>query len=312
MSQPFTQQTNLKVSYQYINWVLSNNRGIMGHFYVFTSATGELDYFTDMDLDVNLGYFNGATFKANALRFEGMHRKVAIGLNVDEQTLKIWAMPGDTLFGANFLTAVEEGLLDGATLVRYRGVWQYVTGNVAQDLQQQPLALWPLYTGLISTIVKGGASHVEMKVKSALNKLTVNMPRNYYQPACNWTLFSAGCGISSSGYAINGTIGPNPTLTNLPIVGGIAAPNGNDALPNYSQGRLTFTSGVNSGLTVLIDTNNALSLTLAYPLDTAPSAGDTVTFYPGCSKSYTTCQSKFNNVQNFRGFDKVPPVMVSI
>jgi uncharacterized phage protein (TIGR02218 family) len=305
-------QQNLKVSYQYIDWVLNNNRGIMGHFYAFTSATGLTDYFTDLDLTVNTGYVNGAIWKANSLRFEGLHRKVAVGLNVDEQTLKIWASPTDTIFGGNFLTTVEDGVLDGATVIRYRGIWPFVTGNAAVDLQQQPLAFITLYTGLISNIVKGGASHVEMKVKSGLNKLTVNMPRNYYQAGCNWTLFSPGCTLNQATYAATGTIGSAPTIKTIPISGGIVTPTGGDALPNYAQGRLTFTSGALNGLTVLIDSNDSVNLYLAYPLDEAPSAGDTVTFYPGCSKAYSTCNAKYNNTQNFRGFDKVPPVMVSL
>src|ERR1700685_2633105 len=114
---------NLKVSYAYIQWLLETNRGIMFHLYQFTSAAGANDYFTDADLDIN---WNGQTWKSGSLRFEGLQRKISVGLAVDEQNLKIWAAPTDTMFGANFLEGAEEGLLDGVVIVRYRLIWQFV------------------------------------------------------------------------------------------------------------------------------------------------------------------------------------------
>ena len=304
-------QQNLKVSYAYINWLLSTNRGIMGHLYQFTSSTGTDDYFTDLDVDV---IYDNAVWKSSALRFEGLQRKVGIGLDVDEQTVKIWAAPTDTLFGANFLTGAEEGLLDGAVIVRRRIIWSFVTGNLAADIAppNQPIAVWPLFTGYTSTITKGGASHIELKVKSALVRLNVNMPRNYYQPGCLWTLFDSGCTLSKAAFAVTGVIAPGVTLSSIPVVGGIANPLGPDLIETYAQGRLQFTSGIHQGLQVLIGDNDSTSLGLAYILDDYPHAGDTITYYPGCSKAFSTCNLKYNNTANFRGFDKVPPIMVSV
>ena len=299
---------SLKVSRQFIAWLLQSNRAIMGHLYQFTSNSGANDYFTDLDIDVNYG---GHVWKSDSLRFEGLQRKVNIGLSVDEQTLKVWASPTDTLFGSNFLSGAEQGLLDGATIVRYRIVWAFVTGNAASDVALAPLAVWTLFTGYTSAIAKGGASHIEFKVKSALTKLNVNMPRNYYQPGCLWTLFDAGCTLVKASFAVTGTVAAGPTANVIPVSGGIAIATGADGIQQYQQGRLQFTSGVNSGLQVLIDNNDASNLYLAYRLNAVPSAGDTITFYPGCSKAYTTCSLKYSNQANFRGFDKVPPIMVS-
>jgi len=303
-----TKQQNLKVSYQFINWILASNRGIMGHLYLFTSAQGAVDCFTDLDVDVVWG---GYTWKSGTLRFEGLQRKIGIGLSVDTQKLKIWAAPTDTMFGAAFLAGAEQGLLDGATIVRYRAVWRFTTGNAANDVQQPPLAVWPLFTGYMSGITDGGVSHVEFDVKSALMRLNVNMPRNYYQPSCLWTLFDSGCTLVKSSYAVTGTIAAGVTNKIIPISGGISPVTGADGIANFAQGRLLFTSGVNNGLQVLIDNNDATNLYLAYLLNELPSVGDTVTFFPGCSKLYSTCQLKYANQANFRGFDKVPPIVVS-
>lgn len=302
-----TLQQNLKVSRQYIAWVLATNRGIMGHLYQFTSVTGVVDTFTDLDIDIN---YDNAVWKSDSLRFEGMQRKIAVGTNVDEQTLKIWADSQDTLFGASFPEAVQQGLLDGAQIVRLRAIWPFTSGIVSEDVQLQPLAVWPLFTGYVAKIVKGGITHVELQVKSALNRLTVNMPRNYYQPGCNWTLFSQGCTLVQSDFTQTASIALYGNQSLL-LTGGVPNPNGADGISTYCQGRVLFTSGVNTGLLTMCDANDSSSLHLAYPLNQAPTAGDTIQFWPGCSKSFQTCSLKFANQNNFRGYDKVPPIMVS-
>lgn len=304
-----TKQQNLYVSYQFIEFIQSADRAIVGHLYKFQSATGINDYFTDLDTDIN---YEGQIWKSGSLRIEGLRRKLAVGLQVDEQETQIWAGPSDTLFGANFLTGAESGLMDGAIIARLRAVWNYVTGNAAIDVQNAPIAVWPMFTGYASQITKGGQTHVDMKIKSALVKLEVNMPQNYYQPGCLWTLFSPGCTLIKSAFAVSGTVGAGPTNTTIPVVGGIATPIAADSIANFAQGRLLFTSGVNSGLQVLIDTNDAANLYLAYNLNAVPSPSDTFNYYPGCSKSFNTCDLKFNNKANFRGYDKVPPIMLSI
>ncbi len=304
-----TRQENLKVSFQYIAWLLATNRAIMAHLYQFTSQAGALDYFTDFDIDIN---YNNVTWKSGALRFEGLQRKLSVGVNVDEQNVKIWAAPTDTMFGSAFLEGAHQGLLDGAVVVRYRVIWRFLSGNVAADIQQPPIAAWPLFTGYVAAIEKGGTSHLEVKIQSALNRLNVNMPRNYYQPGCLWTLFDAGCTLSKAAFAVNGVLGATPTAQIMPIEGGIAIPTGADGIAQYAQGRLLFTSGVNAGLLTLIGNNDANNLYTAYRLDNVPAPGDTVTYYPGCSKSFATCDLKFANKANYRGFDKVPPIMVSV
>jgi uncharacterized phage protein (TIGR02218 family) len=299
----------LKVPAPYINYILANNRCIVGHLYKFTITNGEIEYFTDLDQDVTI---DGQGWQSSSLRITGMRRKLAVGLAVDEQQMQIWAEPTDQFLGSNFLQAAEEGILDGCEIVRYRAVWQLVTGNAAFDVATQPpIAVWTLFTGYTSTIDKGGLSHVELKVKSPLVKLEVNMPRNYYQPGCNWTLFSSGCGLIKASYAVTGTIASGLNSNTLPISGGITNL-GADGIAQYAQGSLEFLSGVNSGLTVSISNNDASNLYLTYNLFDLPSVGDTVKFWPGCSKSENTCDLKYGNKANFRGFDKVPPIMVSL
>ena len=293
----------------YVQALIAGQREwIMGHLYTFTSSAGAVDYFTDMDTDVSYG---GVTYKSGSLRIQGLRMKLGVGINVDEQEVTIWASPSDTLFGAAFLTGMAEGLMDNGTIARDRIVWTPQTGNISQDILSPPAAVWRLFMGYMSTIEKLGRASIQFKVKSPLVRLNINMPRNFYQPGCLWSLYDAGCTIDRTLFQLVGTLS-SATLTTLAVSGGIATQTGADGLPYYQSGRLLFTSGVNSELEVTVDTNDSANFYLAYPLNAAPSPGDSFIAYAGCSKSFATCGQKFNNTQNFRGFDKVPPVMVAV
>ena len=84
--------------------------------------------------------------------------------------------------------------------------------------------------------------------------------------------------------------------------------NWSGADPKYLQGSLVWTSGANANVrsTVKFATSST-SLTLMYPLPFAPTTGDAFTVYQGCDHTQATCQNKFGNLPNFRGFPYVPP-----
>jgi uncharacterized phage protein (TIGR02218 family) len=82
---------------------------------------------------------------------------------------------------------------------------------------------------------------------------------------------------------------------------------------NVQQGTITFTSGVNTGVTATVGSVAAeVSLTLLYPLESVPAPGDGFTVYYGCDHTPGTCQGKFGNLANFRGFPYVPPPQMAI
>jgi uncharacterized phage protein (TIGR02218 family) len=74
----------------------------------------------------------------------------------------------------------------------------------------------------------------------------------------------------------------------------------------YDDGIMTFTSGVNSGLSYQIRIWDGVTLTLDNALFVAPTAGDTFHISPGCDHTSADCFNKFNNLVNFRGFEKIP------
>lgn len=292
--------------------LLQSGRFLFADLYQFTLNSGATDYFSSLDVPVTYG---GNTYKADSLRIDGLKFKIAVGLQVDEQEVRIGAYPGDTLAGADFLSTVGVGLLDGAYLLRSRAFWQRATGIAQQDIALPPIGVIALSNMLVSQITKIGRTHVEMKVKSPTKLMDLDMPRNYYSPGCIHTLYDSGCTLVKSAHGGNGAVGgPQSALTNLniPWAGGVSPITSGDGLPSFAQGRLLFTSGVLNNLQVSIANNDGNFLYLTYPLQQLPNLGDTFTAYLGCSKTINSCENKFANLDNFRGFPFVPQVYVSV
>jgi uncharacterized phage protein (TIGR02218 family) len=74
----------------------------------------------------------------------------------------------------------------------------------------------------------------------------------------------------------------------------------------YSNGRLRWMSGRNSGLECGIFASDAGRLTLRDPLEPPGAAGDLVEINEGCDKSLATCSGRFGNAVNFRGEPHLP------
>ena len=282
--------------------------------YTFVFRDGNRDYFTDLDIDINL---SGITYKSGSLKIEGMKLKLSVGLQVDEQDIKLSGYPLDTLGGAAWLPAIESGLLDRGYLIRDRAFWAATTGNIFTDFTAPPVAVIRLFYRLISTITKGGQTNVQMKVKSLLHLLDLDMPKNFYTPSCLWQLFSGTgtadqCTLDANNYIQSGAVDNPLDGSKIAVQGGVRFPLGGDGRANYAQGRIVFTSGVNSNLELLIGFNDSTFLDLAYPLDEVPAFGDTFTYLVGCWHDPTACTLKFNNFINYRGFDKVPPVQITV
>lgn len=78
----------------------------------------------------------------------------------------------------------------------------------------------------------------------------------------------------------------------------------------FTGGKLTWTSGANTGLSVEIKEHRVvlgharLSLWQAMPETIA--AGDTFVIAAGCDKRFATCRDRFDNAVNFRGFPHIP------
>lgn len=149
-----------------------------------------------------------------------------------------------------------------------------------------------IFTGMIYTVsVKNGVASALFKSSNGL--LARVVPRVIYQTSCNWSLFSAQCGLIKTNYEYSATVGSVsgndlvlPLLANIPD-------------KKYQGGILTFgaeqrliTNHVGTTVTVLVQFAGIVS-------------GDSVKLYPGCNGSPGACAS-FGNQAHYMGMPHIP------
>ncbi len=268
---------------------------LMADAFSFTLRSGLILCYANVDVTFT---YNGATYLANSILIDGLKYKASVGLEVDQQQITISALATDTVSGgAPILQALRDGSFDGCEIERMRVFFSDRIGGTA-------IGAVTLFKGRLGTIDQIGRTSAKLTVNSDLVLLDIDMPRNIYQPTCLHTLYNSGCTLIKNAFGINGTVGAGSTASVI---------NWSGANTNFQQGSITFTSGVNVGVTANINAVAAgTSLALGYPLQSTPSLGDTFTVYYGCDHTPGTCQSKFNNLSNFRGFPYVPPPQMAV
>ncbi len=162
----------------------------------------------------------------------------------------------------------------------------------------------PLFEGRVGSVTATRTSAV-LTVRSDLELLDIQMPRNLYQPGCSRTLFDAGCGLNAAAYAASGSVLAGSTAQQIVTV--LSQPAG-----YFAQGHLQMTSGEANGQQASIASWAGGILTLIMPLSAIPAAGNSFTIWPGCDKTMNTCQAKFNNLARFRGFPFIPPAETAL
>ena len=256
--------------------------------FLFTTTTGAVYAWTNVDYPV---VYNGYAFNCVGPLVSGLKYKASVGLEVDKQQLTIAARPTDLINGAPFLIALRDGSFDGAEIIRYRVFLAAPAGTVVGGVI--------MFQGRISTVDHVGRTSATVTVASDLVILGYDMPRNLYSPTCVHTLYDSGCGVVRGTFAASGAAGSGSTSSSINFSG---------ALAQHSQGSLVWSSGANANMRATVKSVSVGSaLNLMYPLPFAPSTGDAFTVYAGCDHTQGTCQGRFNNIANFRGFPYVPP-----
>ena len=150
--------------------------------------------------------------------------------------------------------------------------------------------------------IKDGSYTAEFRSLSQQLQQTIGRT---YNPGCDAQLGDDRCTIDLTGYTETGEV---LGVTDTRVFTSTITGTNEDDVFNY--GKITFTSGLNSGLHVevkkytLID--NVVELFLPMPFDI--QVGDTFELYKGCDKRLETCKVKFSNNINFRGFPYIPGI----
>lgn len=251
-------------------WRLSRNDGaVMG--------------FTDHDRDLT---FNGVTFRANTgLSASRLETGVGFAPGTSEAA---GALSDDSLAATDLLN----GLYDGASVETWLVDWSDVTDRALLD---------------VATIgeVRRGESAFAAELRSSAHIFDQQQGRAF-QRNCAADLGDAHCGFDAM----------TPDFHSAGVVvtyaGGVIEIDLSENFDSgfFSGGALQFTSGANAGARFTVKSHRQDGLRASIALWTQPAgailAGDAILVTAGCDKSPMSCQAKFDNIVNFRGFPHMP------
>ncbi len=210
-----------------------------------------------------------------------------VGLDVDKMAVTIYPRLNDTIFGGSINNAARGGTFDGSTVEVYRVFWSKFTkpaygGGLV------------IFVGRMGDIDPIGRSKITFNVHSYSELFNLDFPTRVYQGFCDFQLYGPGCCVNRAAYTFEGAISASPAPTNTSFSVAFGSPDG-----YFTQGTFLFNSGKCAGESGTIKYWGGQICWVFTPLPAAPAPGDVVTLYAGCDHSYTTCQSKFNNLANF-------------
>jgi len=269
-----------------ISLLNSSEQFIMADLYSFSLVGGSVHRYSAAPTPLTA---NGLTF-ALGPKFERSKIKVVIGVQVDELEVKVYPESTDLIGDLPFLQAAWQGQLDGALLQLERALMP-AYGDTSPGTVV-------LFSGRISD-VDCSRTGIDMKCRSHLELLNIQMPRRLWQSACTHIFGGPMCQFDRTSLAANFSAGAGSTqtvITNAP----------NSATP-FAQGTITGLTGSNAGLSRAVAgfvNGTTVTVKVAFPFPI--TAGDQFELLPGCDRTITTCTNVFNNAVHFGGFPYIP------
>jgi uncharacterized phage protein (TIGR02218 family) len=264
---------------------------IMADLYTFTLVGGTtiLRYSAAPTAIVANGYLFAAGPK-----FERSKTKVVIGTQVDELDIRIYPETSDLIGLTPFLEAAWRGQLDGA-LLQLERAFMGAEGGGYGDTSAGTVVL---FCGRISDI-DCSRTGIEMKCRSHLELLNIQMPRRLWQSSCTHVFGDAMCLFNRSSLAVTFTASGSSTTTVIEGAPTTTTP--------YAQGTIIGVTGSNAGYSRTISSfvsGGAVTVKLAFLSPVA--AGDQFQLLPGCDRTLATCTNVFNNPVHFGGVPYIP------
>jgi uncharacterized phage protein (TIGR02218 family) len=264
----------------------SSTRFVMADLYTFTLVGGNLLRSAGPMAIVA----NGFTFAVGP-KFERSKTSTVIGTQVDELDIKVYPETTDLIGGTVWLEAAWQGQLDGA-LLQIERAFMPSYGDTSPGTVV-------LFAGRISDI-DCSRTGIDMKCRSHLELLNIQMPRRLWQSSCTHVFGDAMCQfnratLQASFACLSGSTETQILSTVNPTPAGL-----------YVQGTIFGLTGANAGdsRTVAGMSSGNVSVKLAFLAP--PMVGDQFQLLPGCDRSIATCTSVFNNAIHFGGMPYIP------
>lgn len=239
----------------------------------------------------------GFTDNENVLTVDGVQYQPAPGLQRLRLTITGNAEVSNQEFGSAWLDVPESdlkgGLFDNAEVEVAWCSWFHP--------EYGKLSVFTGTLGEISWSDEGFKADVVNQMKN-LELILGNM----YTAQCRHSLFNTprigkigACNVNPAAFTFTGSI------TSVEINKWKFTIDVNQPDKYFSNGRITFTSGLNNEMSYVVKVHTGNVIELYLPTSYVVSPGDNFTIYAGCDLTLGTCRSKFNNVVNFGGFPHI-------
>lgn len=182
----------------------------------------------------------------------------------------------------------------------HSGIWDYAAIEMFEvNYNDLTMGKNILRTGTLGE-VKGGRSKFTAELRGLMQAYSRTIVRLTTKD-CTADLGDERCKIPVHLWTVAGTVGS--VSDNRVISDG----NRTEVADWYAGGKLTFTSGLNQGLSMEVKQSAPGVLTLHERMPFEIVEGDAYLVAAGCTKRMAEdCRDKFNNIINFRGFPFVP------
>jgi uncharacterized phage protein (TIGR02218 family) len=249
-----------------------------------TRNDGAVFGFTDHDQPLT---FDGTSFEPES-GFTASEIRSGSDLSVDAQEAE-GVLTSDTITETDIL----DGRWDNATVEIWRVNWADTTSRAL------------LRRGAIGQ-VRRGRLHFVAEMRSLAHVLGQTIGRTF-QASCDAALGDARCGVDLNDLAFKAT----GMVVSLSGDRGFTV----SGLSGFSEGRfalgtLHWLTGANTGRKAEVLRHALTEVDVIVTLLEVPvrpiEIGDTFDISAGCDKRFETCQAKFANAVNFRGFPHIP------
>ncbi|WP_420431597.1 DUF2163 domain-containing protein [Hyphobacterium sp.] len=237
--------------------------------------------FTDHD---RVLVFDGLSYRPET-GFSGSDLDARLGL--ESASSEVSGLFEDDAFT---LTDLAAGLWDRAEVDLYRVDWRDVGLRVKT------------WRGELGAVTYDGVAY-----RAELNGFSLRLERSIgriYSRHCDAEFGDSRCGINLQDPAFSAFGSVTSVLT------GSIETSGLETYEDgwFSAGKLTWTSGANSGASqrVMRHSAGAASILVALSGVDGVNPGDTFEIVAGCDKLHASCRDKFANIVNFRGFSLMP------
>ena len=235
--------------------------------------------FTNHDQDIN---FESQLYKANT-GFTPTSVQSSASFAVDNMEL-------DGILSSGFIEEndLKAGLYDHAEIEIFMVNYK--------DLTQGKMNLKRGWIGE----VRYGKDYFIAELRGLTQRLSQQIG-DVFSPLCRVILGDSKCGVDLNSFKNTGSVTSvtsRQILTDTSLV---------DESGYYNFGKITFTSGLNSGISMEVkDFREGGQITLFLPMPFDVAVSDSFEITAGCDKNFSTCINKFNNAVNFRGEPHVP------